>query len=405
MAFGSAHVSARLALMMFLQYGVLGVCIGALGRQWTAAISLSAGQLTALAGTAVLAALLTPLFFATLADRHFPAQRVFAVLHLVAAVALLVLSQMESFASMLVTGAIFALCYLPTLALANGIAFRHLQNPDGNFAWLRMFGTLGGASALFATTLLGNPAGARAIVAGAAGSVVLAIAGVLLPHTPAAITRHSRTALQTFGSEAVGLLQRRSFLLLFVSAVTMGVPLAVYATCLRPFALHVNVGSPTQWLALVLVCELGALATIPRMLRSAGFKLVLAAGMVAWIAGGVLFAVAAAVAALEWLVLIGLGAVGLGGGWILVGAQMYANRVAPDALKSSAQALMVTGVCGLGLLCGGGVMTLLALRGITPANVIWVALWLLPAGLTSIVLLLFVHGFRDSGGVTLPASQ
>src|SRR5438105_12588502 len=85
----------RLAVMMFLQYAVLGVWGVTLPTFLMApphegGLSLSAQQVGLLFGTFAIAAMGTPFVVGLLADRFFAAQRLFAVLHLLCGVALLI---------------------------------------------------------------------------------------------------------------------------------------------------------------------------------------------------------------------------------------------------------------------------------------------------------------------------
>src|SRR6185503_13141081 len=87
---------------------------------------------------------------------------------------------------------IHSLFYVPTISLANSIAFAHIKDPQKEFGPVRMGGTVGWIAAAWPLFfLLGSKQGAEAqaakswifIIAGVV-SLILAAFSLTLPHTP-----------------------------------------------------------------------------------------------------------------------------------------------------------------------------------------------------------------------------
>src|SRR2546428_6649234 len=90
------------------------------------------------------AAIAAPFFLGLVADRYFATEKVLGILH--------VLGGLILFAVPRFTGApttfillllLYNLCYMPTLGLANSLAFHHIQSQEQQFPLIRVFGTVG----------------------------------------------------------------------------------------------------------------------------------------------------------------------------------------------------------------------------------------------------------------------
>src|SRR6266542_1207675 len=138
-----------------------------------------------------IAAIVAPFFLGLVADRYFATEKVLGFLHLLGG---LILHAVPRF-----TGAptifillllLYNLCYMPTLGLANSLAFRHIQSQEQQFPLIRVFGTIGWIVAgLFISFVLGNfiatpERTAWPLYTTAIASVLLGVYSFTLPHTP-----------------------------------------------------------------------------------------------------------------------------------------------------------------------------------------------------------------------------
>src|SRR6266496_2939582 len=85
-------ISARLSLMMFLNYVIWGAWYVTLGTYLTANLKFSGTQAGAVFGTTALASMISPFFVGMIADRFFATERVLAAPHLLGAILLVVVS-------------------------------------------------------------------------------------------------------------------------------------------------------------------------------------------------------------------------------------------------------------------------------------------------------------------------
>src|SRR2546421_3430287 len=102
------------------------------------------------------AAIVAPFFLGLVADRYFATEKVLGILHLLGG---LILFAVPRFTGAPVTFILlllfYNLCYMPTLGLANSLAFHHIQSQEQQFPLIRVFGTVGWIVAgLFISLLL-----------------------------------------------------------------------------------------------------------------------------------------------------------------------------------------------------------------------------------------------------------
>src|SRR6476660_908356 len=110
-------VSARLSLMMFLNYVIWGAWYVTLDTYLTATLHFSGTQAGSIFGTTALACMISPFFVGLIADRFFATERVLAALHLAGAVVLYMVSRATTFGSVYSLVLIYCLCYFPTISL------------------------------------------------------------------------------------------------------------------------------------------------------------------------------------------------------------------------------------------------------------------------------------------------
>src|SRR3954470_11067921 len=93
----NTSLSARLSLMMFLNYVVWGAWYVTIGTYLTSTLKFSGTQAGAVFGTTALACMISPFFVGLVADRYFSTEKVLATVHLIGAVLLYAVTQVTSF--------------------------------------------------------------------------------------------------------------------------------------------------------------------------------------------------------------------------------------------------------------------------------------------------------------------
>ncbi|MEM1118277.1 MAG: MFS transporter, partial [Bacteroidota bacterium] len=146
----------RLSTMMFLEFFVWGA--------WytTVAVYMTAEgheNLTHWPYTVnPVAAIVAPFFLGLVADRYFAAQNVFGVLHLIGGAFMLLAPSLIGDPTLFILALLaYNLAYMPTLGLANTIAFEQLDDQEKQFPIIRVFGTVGWIVAGLAISFVMSP--------------------------------------------------------------------------------------------------------------------------------------------------------------------------------------------------------------------------------------------------------
>lgn len=403
------HLRARLCLMMFLQFFVWGAWFVTLGTFLATNLGAS-GEQTGLAfATQSWGAIVAPLFVGLVADRFFNAERIYALLHIAGAVLLYAMYAAADFGGFHAAALAYMIVYMPTLALANAVCFRHMRDTTTEFPPVRMWGTVGWIVAGLAISYAFAWDDAANIAAGelrntfllaAVASAALGIYGFTLPETPPVRGRESHVRAR-FGVEALGLLKDRNFAVFFCSAVLICVPLAFYYQNANLFLAEAGVANPTGTMTLGQVSEAGFILLLPWFFHRFGFKRTLLVGMFAWALRYALFAFGNA-SELLWMLLLGIALHGVCYDFFFVAGQVYTDARAGERFKASAQGLVTLATYGLGMLIGFQVAGMITDRNTLAVGHDWRHVWLFPSGFALVVFGAFLMLFRDARSPATP---
>src|SRR5688572_4664533 len=195
-------VAWRLSVMMFLQYVIWGSWLPLLALYLTRSLHLSGTEIGWIFATQAIASVAALFVSGQIADRYMPIDRFLALSHLIGGLAMFALGFQETFWSFFLVMLVYTIAYIPTLSLANAIAFHHLKDAQKEFGRVRLWGTIGwiAASWPFVFILAGKEGaamdkalGSIFVVAGLA-SLALAVFCLFLPKTPPATGVAERNA-------------------------------------------------------------------------------------------------------------------------------------------------------------------------------------------------------------------
>jgi nucleoside transporter len=388
----------RLTLMMLLEFVVFGSWYSTLG------LVLATKNLAPIIGAAyslgAVAAIISPLFLGALGDRFLAAQKLLGIAHLAGGVVMLGLPAAVNAGHANLTLAlifVYMLCFIPTLGLANSLAFRQLGDDQRLFPYIRVFGTVGWVVAGLLVGALHLSASTGIFTTAAIASFGLGIYSFTLPSTPPTVNAKFSIG-DIIGAKAFVLFRQRNFTVLIVCALLTSISLGVYNSYTSPYLGKLGFTNVAGLLAIGQASEVAFIVIIPFVLRTIGMKWSLLGGMGMWGVRFILFILAAH--GQPWLAVVGVALQGICNDFFLILSAMYIDRIAPDALKAQAQSWLILVISGFGSGIGSLVSGYLYGRSVglhpfaTAAS--WTPMWLLPIGVAAITAVLWVTLFRYS---------
>ena len=393
----SAATRLKLSVMMFLEFFVWGAWFVTMGTFLDANLSASGTQISLAYLTQSLGAIAAPFIIGLIADQFFSAQKVLGILHLAGAALLFWASTLSTFGAFFPVILAYMILYMPTLALVNSVSFRQMTNPEKQFPAVRVLGTIGWIVAgLIIGWLAWEQQGSLSLTfrMAAVASLILGVFSFLLPATPP--TRHGEKATirDILGLDALGLLKNRSYLVFFLSSIAICIPLAFYYNFTNLFLNEIGVQSAAAVQSLGQVSEVLFLLLMPFLLVRLGVKITLAIGMAAWALRYVFFAFGDA-GSLFWMLLIGIVLHGICYDFFFVAGQIYTDKFAGARFRSAAQGLITLATYGVGILIGSLVAGPIVDRFATADGHDWTQIWIVPAIIAGVVLVLFLILFKD----------
>ncbi|GAB3757043.1 nucleoside permease [Microlunatus parietis] len=392
-------IRVRLSGLMLGEFFVWGAWFVTLGTFLTQQMGASGAEIALAFLTQSLGAVIAPFIVGLIADQFFPAQRILGVLHLAGGVLLWVASLITDFGPFFVVILIYMILFMPTLALANTVAFRQLHSPETQFPAIRVFGTIGWIIAGLLIGFLAWESTKSLDLTFKMASIMAILLGIYcftLPHTPPEGRGEKRTIRDILGLDALALLKNRTFAVFFVSSIAICIPLAFYYNFTNLYLNEIGIEGAAGLQTIGQMSEVAFLLVMPFLMKRLGVKITLAIGMAAWALRYVLFGFGDE-GALFWMIVVGLLLHGVCYDFFFVAGQVYTDRFAGPGLRASAQGLITLATYGVGLLIGslisGPIVDAFA-TGEASHN--WLQIWLIPAAIAAVVLVGFWFLFRDS---------
>ncbi len=397
-------INIRLGFMMFLQFFIWGAWYTSIAVYMTAQ---GMGSLTHWPFTVnPIAAIAAPFFLGLVADRFFATEKVLSVLHLAGGVVLLLVPQLSSNPVAFIIGLlVYNLCYMPTLGLANSLAFHHIEDQEKTFPRIRVFGTIGWITAgLGVSFVLGRALGtvaestAAPLYTAGIASLVLGVFCLSLPHTPPSAKGRKVSIGSILGLDAFRELGSGPFYVFLLSSFLICIPLAAYYNFTQLFLGAAGVTNIAATQTLGQMSEVGFMLLMPFFFARLGVKWMLIVGMLAWVTRYSLFALGAP-EQVQWMVIGGIALHGICYDFFFVTGQIYVDKKSSPSVRGQAQGMLVLVTYGVGMLIGAQIAGLTYnsflqdSAALTPAQ--WQSFWWIPAGFALVVLVIFAALFRD----------
>jgi nucleoside transporter len=395
----SPAVRVKLSAMMFLQFFVWGAYFVTMGTYLLQGLGFTGTETGQAYSTMPWGAIVAPFVVGMIADRFFAAEKLLGVLHLVGAGLLYWVSTITTPVAFFWVLLLYALCYNPTLALVNAIAFNQMASPEKQFPSVRLWGTIGWIVAGLIVGTLGIEATATPLRIATAASLVFGLLAFFLPHTPPKSLGHKVTVRDVLGLDALSLMKDRSFAIFVIGSLLICIPLAFYYNFTNPFLNEMGVVNAAGKQTLGQMSEVFFMLVMPFFFRRLGVKWMLIAGMAAWATRYLLFAFGNATE-LVFMYYLGILLHGVCYDFFFVTGQIYVDKTAPKSIQASAQGFITLVTYGVGMLIGswvsGPVVDRYATKLGEAVSHDWTAIWLWPASMAFVIILLFAF-FFDGG--------
>jgi len=385
----------QLMAMMFLLYFIWGSWYGQMSKYMFNKDTLNAtgGQVGNAYAAFSIAMIIAPFFVGLIADRYFAAQKVLGILSLAGAVLLYVITGITDADTFFWAILAYSITFAPSMALTTSIAMQHVRDSEKDFPTIRVMGTVAWIVVSNIIGYYGFGDSAMIFKLSMVAAAVLGIYSFFLPDTPPKPNVNTSFS-SILGLDALKLFKDRSFAIFFISSMLICIPLSFYYAMANPSLTDSGMTNVENKMSLGQASEVIFMLLIPFAFRRFGVKWMLVVGLIAWIVRFVGFGYGDVSS--EWLLYLAILLHGVCYDFFFVTGQIYTDSKAGEKYRSSAQGLITIATYGIGLGIGSWIAGFVADMYTVEGVKNWTAIWMVPAGIAAVVLVLFVLFFKDN---------
>ena len=360
------NIKNKLTLMSFLQFFVWGAWLITVGNYWFATKQWSGAEFGAIFSTLGLASIFMPALTGIIADRWVSAEKLYGVLHILGALALSYIPQVDNPTTFY--WVIFAamLCYMPTISLSNSVAYNILKNNAYDvikvFPPIRVWGTIGFIAAMWLVNLTGNKASANMFYISAFSALILGIYSFTLPNCPPQKLIDENAPLsKKLGLDAFKLFGSYKMALFFIFSMFLGGALQLtnmYGDVflsefgkMPEYANSIVVTKSTLIMSISQISETLFILAIPFVLKRFGIKQVMLISMFAWVLRFGWLAYGNPGDGL-WMIILSCIVYGMAFDFFNISGSLFIETSTDSKIRSSAQGLFMMMSNGFGALFG-----------------------------------------------------
>lgn len=352
--------------MNFLQFFIWGSWLITIGVYWFQNKQWSGAEFGVIFSTMGISSLFMPALTGIIADRWISAEKLYGILHVLGAVVLLLIPQVDNPSTFFWAILLCMIFYMPTIALSNTIAYTILKT-NGNdvikdFPPIRVWGTVGFIAAMWITNLTGNKDNAYQFYIAALAAIILGIYSFTLPNCPPLANKTDKKSfIEALGLNAFSLFRNPQIAIFFIFSMFLGAALqltnAYGDTFLNDFKLidtykdSFVIKYSTIILSISQISETLFILTIPFFLKRFGIKQVMLFSMIAWVLRFGLFGFGNPEAGLS-LVILSCIVYGMAFDFFNISGSLFIENVTDAKIRASAQGLFMMMVNGVGAVLG-----------------------------------------------------
>lgn len=402
-------IKIRLVIMNFFQFFVWGSWLLTIGAYWFQTKQWTGTEFGAIFSTMGIASLFMPAIAGIIADRWINAEKLYGIFHLMGAVILFMIPQVNNPSDMFWIMLVNMIFYMPTIALSITVAYSVMTTKGMDvikeYPPIRVWGTIGFILALWTISLTGLEKSAAQFYVASASSLFLAIYAFTLPSCPPLGKGHKKTFFSALGLNAFSLFKNLKMALFFIFAMLLGASLqltnAYGDTFLHDFAKidafkdAIAVKFPAIIMSISQISETLFILTIPFFLKKFGIKKVMLMSMVAWVLRFGLFAYGDPLSGL-WMIILSCIIYGMAFDFFNISGSLFVETQSEHSIRASAQGLFMMMTNGFGAFIGSRLSGIIIDKYfIMPdGNFEWKGIWLTFAAYSLVVAVLFAVLFK-----------
>ena len=418
------NLKIRLAVMNFLEFAVWGAYLTSMGS--FLANSGFGSQIWLFYATQGFASLFMPALLGIVADKWIPAQKVLSLSHLVSGAAMLGAGYYAMTAGTDIQFGVFYALYalsvaffMPTIALANSVAFNALEKAGmdriKDFPPIRVFGTVGFICTMLFVNFAENSQGVQFqhsyeqfLVSGAL-SVILCLYALTITNCPCKPkSEKAQSFMESTGLNAFVLFRKKHFAIFFIFSMLLGASLQItngYANTfishfkdIEEFAGTWGANNANALISLSQISETLCILLIPFFMKRFGIKKVMLISMFAWVLRFGFFGMGNP-GNLVWMFVASCIVYGVAFDFFNISGALYVDEHTDNDIRSSAQGLFMLMTNGLGASIGtwaaGLVVNHFVYNTAADTAPSWSAAWYIFAAYALVVAILFAVLFKE----------
>jgi NHS family xanthosine MFS transporter len=393
----------RLTIMQFLQFFVWGSWLLTIGAYWFQTKHWSGAEFGAIFSTMGIASLFMPALAGIIADRFINAEKLYAMFHLVGAIILFFVPQVDDPKLMFWIMLANMIFYMPTISLSISVSYSAMKESGLDvvraYPPIRVWGTIGFIAALWTVSLSGLETSAGQFYIASAVSFILALYALFMPKCPPLGKSLGGSWASNLGLDAFALLKDLNMAFFFLFAMLLGAALqltnAYGDTFLHDFAAieeYKNtfaVTHPAVIMSISQISETLFILTIPFFLRNFGIKNVMALSMVAWVLRFGLLAFGNPANGL-WMIVLSCIIYGMAFDFFNISGSLFVETQVNPKMRASGQGLFMMMCNGFGAFFGSILSGYMIDRFfIIEGKFDWTGIWLSFAAYAAVVTVLF----------------
>jgi len=406
------NLKQRLALMNFLEFAVWGAYLTSMGTYLVnIGMASDIGLFYAMQG---IVSIFMPAVMGIIADRWIQAQRLLGICHLLAgcfmfATAYYGLSAGKD-ADFLRLFSFYSLSvafYMPTLALANSVAYNALTKAGmdtvKDFPPIRVFGTVGFICTMWFVDIMGFQPNQNQFITSGMISIILFLYTFTLPVCPVNEKGVRKSIVDAFGLRAFALFKQKRMAIFFIFSMLLGVSLQITNSFANPFissfasipeyADTFGVNHANILISLSQISETCCILLIPFFMKRYGIKNVMLIAMFAWVLRFGLFGTGNPGNGV-WMFVLSMIVYGVAFDFFNISGSLFVDKSTNPDIRSSAQGLFMLMTNGIGATVGTlgaqAIVNSYTVDGITD----WQTCWFIFAGYALVVGTAFALIFR-----------